>query len=174
MGRDAGWIALYAGLAGGADAILIPERPFDIDQVCHRLRRRHVGGRLFSIVVTAEGASPVEGTLEIPEYPLDRYGWPKFGGISKVVAPEIEDRTGYETRITILGHLQRGGTPTAFDRILATRLGVAAVDLAAAGGWGNMVAVQGTEVVGVPLRDAVAERKVVPQELWRIPEAVFG
>ncbi len=174
MGRSAGWIALHAGLAGGADVILVPERPFDIEEVCRHLRRRHLAGRSFSIVVTAEGAAPVPGTLEVPEYPLDVYGWPKFGGISKVIAPEIERRTGFETRMTILGHVQRGGTPTAFDRILATRLGIAAVDLVEAGGWGRMVALRGADVVDVTLREAVAERKVVPAELYRTAEIFFG
>lgn len=174
MGRSAGWIALHAGLAGGADVILIPEHPFDIAEVCQHIRRRHGGGRFFSIVVVAEGAAPVQGTLPVPEYPVDEHGWPRFGGISSIIAPEIERRTGFETRVTTLGHVQRGGTPTAFDRVLATRLGIAAVDLASAGGWGRMVALRGADIVDVLLADAVAERKVVPEHLYRVAEVFFG
>ncbi|HEX6400429.1 MAG TPA: ATP-dependent 6-phosphofructokinase, partial [Actinomycetota bacterium] len=124
MGRNAGWIAAYAGLAGGADAILIPERPFDLEEVCAGLRRRHVHGASFSIVVVAEGAVPAEDTITIPEYPLDPNGWPRLGGISNVIAPELMRLTGYETRVIILGHVQRGGSPVAFDRVLGTRLGI--------------------------------------------------
>src|SRR5437764_7533923 len=141
MGRHTGWIATYAGLAGGADAILVPERPFDIDQVAANLRRRHEGGRSFSIVVVAEGASPLEGTLEIhAEGPTDAFGHARLGGIGVTLEHEIERRTGFESRVTILGHVQRGGTPVAFDRVLATRFGVAAFDAAAAGRFGAMVA----------------------------------
>ena len=129
MGRSAGWIALSAGLAGGADMILIPERPFDLAEVCAHLRRRHLHGHLFSIVVVAEGAQPTPGTMAAPEYPKDPRGFPRFGGIANLIAPEIEERTGSETRVTVLGHVQRGGSPAAEDRILATRFGIAAVDL---------------------------------------------
>src|ERR671919_1002219 len=125
MGRNSGWIALFAGLAGGADVILIPEHPFDISQVCHHLRHRHARGHFFSIVVVSEGALPVAGTLDLPRYERDEFGRERLGGISNVISGEIERRTGFETRVTILGHVQRGGTPTAYDRVLATRYGVA-------------------------------------------------
>jgi 6-phosphofructokinase 1 len=173
MGRSAGWIALYSGLAGGADVILIPEHPFDLEEVCASLQRRHRGTNSFSIVVVAEGARPQEGTLQIPEYPVDRYGWPRMGGIANLIAPEIERRTGFETRVIILGHLQRGGTPTAYDRVLATRLGVAAADLAEGGEWGRMVALRGPNMADIPLAEAVAERKLVPEHLYQLA-AVFA
>jgi ATP-dependent phosphofructokinase / diphosphate-dependent phosphofructokinase len=174
MGRHSGWIAVYAGMAGGADAILIPEHPFDIDGVCHRLRHRHASRSSFSIVVVAEGAVPVEGTLELPEPPLDENGFPRLGGLANHLAPEIEKRTGFQTRVTILGHVQRGGSPVSFDRVLATRFGIAAADLAAAGGWGRMVARKAQEVRDVPIADAVTERNVVPLELYREAEVFFG
>jgi ATP-dependent phosphofructokinase / diphosphate-dependent phosphofructokinase len=174
MGRHSGWIAVYAGMAGGADAILIPEHPFDVDGVCLHLRHRHASRSSFSIVVVAEGAVPVDGTLELPEPPLDENGFPRLGGLANHLAPEIEKRTGFQTRVTILGHVQRGGSPVSFDRVLATRFGIAAVDLAAAGGWGRMVARKAQEVRDVPIADAVAERNVVPMELYREAEVFFG
>jgi phosphofructokinase-like protein len=174
MGRNAGWIGLYSGLAGGADVILIPEHPFDIDQVCEHVRHRHGRGHLFSIVVVSEGAAPKEGTLEIPQYERDEYGWPKLGGISNLIAEEIEQRTGFETRVTILGHVQRGGSPTAFDRVLATRYGIAAIDLAAAGAWGRMVALRGAGITDCPLDEAVSDIKRVPDELYEVAEVFFG
>jgi ATP-dependent phosphofructokinase / diphosphate-dependent phosphofructokinase len=174
MGRNAGWIGLYSGLAGGADVILIPEHPFDIDRVCRHVLHRNERGHLFSIVVVSEGAVPGDGTLEIPPYERDEYGWPRLGGISTVIAEEVERRTGFETRVTILGHIQRGGTPTAFDRVLATRFGVAAIDLASSGRWGRMVALQGSHVVDSPLDDAVADIKLVPDELYDVAEVFFG
>ncbi|HEX6400905.1 MAG TPA: ATP-dependent 6-phosphofructokinase [Actinomycetota bacterium] len=174
MGRHSGWIAVYAGMAGGADAILIPEHPFDVDGVCHHLRHRHASRSSFSIVVVAEGALPVEGTLEIPEPPLDENGFPRLGGLANHLAPEIEKRTGFQTRVTILGHVQRGGSPVSFDRVLATRFGIAAADLATAGGWGRMVARKAQEVRDVPIADAVTERNVVPPELYREAEVFFG
>ena len=174
MGRHAGWIALYAGMAGGADMILIPEHPFDIEEVCRHLRHRHMHRSSFSIVVVAEGALPLEGTLDMPPWELDENGFPRLGGVANVLAPEIEKRTGYQTRVTILGHVQRGGTPVAFDRMLATRLGLGAVDLANAGGWGRMVALRGDEIVDIPLGVAVATRKVVPEDLYRAAEVFFG
>ncbi len=132
MGRHAGWIATHAGIAGGADAILVPERPFDIEEVCAHLRRRHERGRSFSIVVVAEGATPREGTMQILQgTATDAFGHARLGGIGVTLEHEIEQRTGFETRVTILGHVQRGGTPTAFDRVLATRFGVAAMDAVA-------------------------------------------
>lgn len=172
MGRSSGWIALSSGLAGGADGILIPERPFDLDEVCLHLRRRHLRGHVFSILVVAEGAGPVPGTFELPEYPLDERGFPRFGGIAHLLAPEIERRTGFETRVTVLGHVQRGGTPVAEDRINATRLGIAAIDLAAAGDWGKMVALHGLDVVGVPLSEVLKGRPV-PEDLYRVAEVFF-
>jgi phosphofructokinase-like protein len=174
MGRNAGWIGLYAGLAGGADVILIPEHPFDIDEVCSHVRHRHERGHLFSIVVVSEGAVPMEGTLKIPPYERDEYGWPKLGGISNLITEEIEQRTGFETRVTILGHVQRGGSPTAFDRVLATRFGIAAIDLASSGSWGRMVALRGSDVIDCPLDDAVADIKRVPDELYEVAEVFFG
>ena len=174
MGRHSGWIAVYAGMAGGADAILIPEHPFDIDGVCHHLRHRHASRSSFSIVVVAEGAVPVEGTLDLPEPPIDENGFPRLGGLANHLAPEIEGRTGFQTRVTILGHVQRGGSPVSFDRVLATRFGIAAADLAAAGGWGRMVARKSQEVRDVPIADAVTERNVVPLELYREAEVFFG
>lgn len=174
MGRNAGWIALHSGVAGGADVILIPEIPFDIEDVCRLIRRRHGRGRYFSIVVVAEGATPREGTMAVSEGALDEFGHPRLGGIGQRLEREIEQRTGFETRTTVLGHVQRGGTPTAFDRVLATRLGLAAVDAAHAGSWGAMTALQSTEIRLVPLADAVAEVRRVPVEEYRRYGALFG
>jgi 6-phosphofructokinase 1 len=174
MGRHAGWIAVYAGMAGGADAILIPEHPFDVDEISRHLRHRHLSRSSFSIVVVAEGALPVDGTVELPAAPLDENGFPRLGGLAIHLAPEIEARTGFQTRVTILGHVQRGGSPVAFDRVLGTRFGVAAADLAAAGGWGRMVARKGQDVRDVPLAAAVAERNLVPVDLYREAEVFFG
>ncbi len=174
MGRHSGWIALYAAIAGGADMLLIPEHPFDIEDVCRHLRHRHMSTSSFSIVVVAEGALPVPGTIEVPPYDLDENGFPRLGGISNVVAPEIEKRTGYGCRVTILGHVQRGGSPLAFDRVLGTRFGLAAVDLATAGGWGRMVARRGQDIEDVPLEEAMGPRKDVPLELYRDAEVFFG
>jgi ATP-dependent phosphofructokinase / diphosphate-dependent phosphofructokinase len=172
MGRSAGWIALSAGLAGGADMILVPERPFDPSEVCAHLRRRHLRGHSFSIVVVAEGAAPLDGTMAPPVYPTDARGFPRFGGISESLAPEIERRTGHETRVTILGHVQRGGSPVAEDRILATRFGTAAVDLAQHSTWGVMVGLRGNDIVEVPLAEASTVRPV-PEGLYQIAEAFF-
>jgi ATP-dependent phosphofructokinase / diphosphate-dependent phosphofructokinase len=172
MGRSAGWIALSAGLAGGADVILIPERPFDVDDIALHVRRRRMRGHTFSIVVVAEGAGPMPGTMEVPDYPLDPRGFPRFGGIAQVLAPRLEQATGDETRVTVLGHVQRGGTPNAEDRILATRFGAAAVELAERGGWGRMVAIRGNDVTDVPLAEA-AKVRPVPEELYRIAEVFF-
>ncbi|HSO97063.1 MAG TPA: 6-phosphofructokinase [Acidimicrobiia bacterium] len=165
MGRHAGWLALSAGIAGGADIILIPEQPFDVDEVCARLRHRHARGAGFSIVVVAEGAEPVAGTMTVAETATDEFGHERLGGIGNAIGPEIEARTGYETRVTILGHVLRGGTPTAFDRILATRFGLGAIDAAHEGDFATMVALQGTDIVRVPIGDAVRELKTVPPEL---------
>jgi 6-phosphofructokinase 1 len=175
MGRNAGWIALHSGLAGGADVILIPELPFDIEEVCRLIQRRHARGRYFSIVVAAEGATPKEGsamTLQTGE--VDDFGHPRLGGIGQRLEREIESRTGFETRATVLGHVQRGGTPTAFDRVLATRLGLAAIDAAHDGKWGMMAALHSTEIKLVALADAVAEVRRVPVEEYERYGVLFG
>jgi 6-phosphofructokinase 1 len=174
MGRSAGWIALHSGLAGGADVILIPELPFDIEEVCRLIGRRHDRGRYFAIVVVAEGAVPKEGTLSVSTGRLDEFGHPRLGGIGQVLEREIEQRTGFETRATVLGHVQRGGTPTAFDRVLATRLGLAAIDAAHEGRWGTMTALQSTEITLVALREAVAEVRRVPVEEYERYGVLFG
>jgi 6-phosphofructokinase 1 len=174
MGRHAGWIALHSGLAGGADVILIPERPFDIDEVCRLIRRRHARGRYFSIVVVAEGAVPKEGTMETLEADEDEFGHARLGGIGQRLEHEIEGRTGFESRATVLGHIQRGGTPTAFDRVLATRLGIAAIEAANDQRWGHMPALRGTRVKLVPLTEAVAQLHTVPSEDYAAAETFFG
>ena len=174
MGRHAGWIALHSGLAGGADVILIPERPFDIEEVCRLIQRRHSRGRYFSIVVVAEGAVPEEGTMETMTAGEDEFGHARLGGIGQRLEREIEERTGYESRATVLGHIQRGGTPTAFDRVLATRLGLAAVDAADAGRWGMMPALRGTRIVLVPLSEAAASLRTVPVEDYEAAATFFG
>ncbi len=174
MGRHAGWIATFAGMAGGADAILIPEVPFDIDAVARHLRHRHASGRDFSIVVVAEGATPMPGTLELAEHALDEFGRPRLGGIGYTIAHEIEARTEIQTRVTVLGHVQRGGSPVPFDRAIATRFGVKAVSLADQGKWGNMTALQGASVGPVRLSEAVAELKTVPPNLFAVAERFFG
>jgi ATP-dependent phosphofructokinase / diphosphate-dependent phosphofructokinase len=174
MGRHAGWIATHAGIAGGADAILVPERPFDIEQVVAHLRRRHDRGPNFSIVVVAEGTTPREGTLQTPTGSTDAFGHLRLGGIGVLLEKEIEARTGFETRVTILGHVQRGGTPVAYDRVLATRFGVAAMDAAAAAHFGAMVGLRGTEIVEVPLEDALREPKLLDPALYETAELFFG
>jgi 6-phosphofructokinase 1 len=175
MGRTAGWIALHAGVAGGADVILIPELPFDIDEVCSLIRRRHERGRYFSIVVAAEGAAPRQDTMEVArENSFDEFGHPRLGGIGYALEQQIEQRTGFETRATVLGHVQRGGTPTAFDRVLATRLGLAAIDAAHDGAWGMMVRLHATEIGLVALADAVAQVRHVPVDEYRSFGALFG
>jgi ATP-dependent phosphofructokinase / diphosphate-dependent phosphofructokinase len=222
MGRNAGWIATHAGIAGGADAILVPERPFAIEQVCAHLRRRHERGCSFSIVVVSEGATPREGTLHTARDPggahacgptaaylggahaggptaaylggttaaypggttaralpgtgtgTDAFGHARLGGIGVTLEHEIERRTGFETRVTILGHVQRGGTPTAFDRVLATRFGVAATYAAASGRFGKMVALHGTKIAEVDLAQALAAPKLLDPELYATAELFFG
>src|SRR3954452_8673302 len=174
MGRHAGWIALYSGLAGGADVILIPERPFDIEEVCRLIRRRHERGRYFAIVVVAEGAQPAAGTMEVVSGGKDEFGHERLGGIGQRLEREIESRTGFETRATVLGHIQRGGTPTAFDRVLATRFGVAAVDAATDGRWGMMPSLRGTRIELVTLEEAVAELRTVPAEDYALAETFSG
>jgi 6-phosphofructokinase 1 len=174
MGRHAGWIALHAGLAGGADAILIPEQPFDIAEVCRGIKRRHARGRTFSIVVVAEGAIPAEGTMETVGGEMDDFGHVRLGGIGQRLEQEIEKRVGYEARTTVLGHVQRGGTPTAFDRVLATRLGLKAIDAAAERRWGMMPALRGNDIVLVELSEAVAELRTVPLDEYASYGALFG
>ncbi len=205
MGRHAGWIATHAGIAGGADAILVPERPFDIEEVCAHLRRRHERGRSFSIVVVSEGAMPREGTmhamrrdatdtsagrgdaagifagrsdaadtLTVRGDTTDAFGHARLGGIGVTLEREIEQRTGYETRVTILGHVQRGGTPTAFDRVLATRFGVAAMYAVASGHFGKMVALHGARIAEVDLAQALAAPKLLDPELYATAELFFG
>jgi 6-phosphofructokinase 1 len=174
MGRHAGWIALHSGLAGGADVILIPEQPFDIEEVCDRIRRRHERGRYFSIVVAAEGAIPKAGTMSLESGEVDEFGHPRLGGIGHRLEQEIEKRTGFETRATVLGHVQRGGTPTAFDRVLATRFGLNAIDAVHEDAWGMMASLRGTEIVRVPLADAVAQLRTVPAEEYARYGVLFG
>ncbi|MGD0198449.1 MAG: 6-phosphofructokinase [Solirubrobacteraceae bacterium] len=174
MGRDAGWIATYGGMAGGADAILVPERPFDIDELCARLRHRHESGITFSIVVVAEGATPKDGDLSTFAQGTDAFGHARLGGIGASLAHQIEEKTGYETRVTVLGHVQRGGTPTAYDRVLATRFGVGAMEAALAGRFGVMVALQGTDIVEVPLSDALGEPKLIDPKLYETAAVFFA
>jgi ATP-dependent phosphofructokinase / diphosphate-dependent phosphofructokinase len=174
MGRHAGWIATYAGMAGGADAILVPEVPFDIDAVCRHLKHRAGVGRDFSIVVVAEGALPVEGTMELPAPPLDEFGRPRLGGIGHVIAREIEARTGFPARETILGHVQRGGSPTPTDRVVATQMGVKAAELAMDGAWGTMTAYRNLGVVPVTLAEATEHLKTVPPDLFDVARTFFG
>jgi len=173
MGRHAGWIATYAGIAGGASEILIPEDPFDIEEVCERLRRRHERGRLASIVVVAEGALPKEGTMDMPSTEQDGYGHIRLGGISNIIGAEIEKRTGFDTRVTILGHVQRGGTPTAYDRVLATRYGLAAIDAVHAGAFNHMVALHGGEIQHIPLTEATSQLKTVDKDLFGGVAGIF-
>jgi ATP-dependent phosphofructokinase / diphosphate-dependent phosphofructokinase len=174
MGRHAGWIALYSGIAGGGDVILIPEQPFDIEEVCRLLRRRHSRGRVFSIVVVAEGAIPQEGTMELADGEVDEFGHVRLGGIGHRLEGEIEQRTGFETRAVVLGHIQRGGTPTAYDRVLATRFGVGAIDAAHDGRWGMMPALRGTKIELVSLAEAVAELRTVSPEEYAVAEPFLG
>jgi 6-phosphofructokinase 1 len=175
MGRHAGWIATYAGIAGGAAEVLVPEEPFDIDLVCRNLKARHAKGRFASIVVVAEGAIPAEGTMEVISPEVDQFGHPRLGGIANVLAAEIEARTGFETRVTILGHIQRGGTPTAFDRVLATRFGIAAIEAVHDRAFGQMVALRANEIVRVPLAEALTTLKTVdPELLHGVAEVFYG
>ncbi|MGH1503890.1 MAG: 6-phosphofructokinase [Acidimicrobiales bacterium] len=174
MGRHVGHIATWAGLAGGATMTLIPEEPFDIDEVCSSLTRRHDKGRYASIVVVAEGAKPIPGTIDHPEDAYDEYGHIRLGGIGNRVAAEIEKRTGYETRVTILGHVQRGGSPTAYDRVLSSWYGTAAIDAVHDEAWGEMVALVADRVVRVPISEAVKELKFVNPQLWDVAQQFFA
>jgi len=173
MGRHAGWIAFHAGLAGGANVILIPEQPFDLDHVCELVGRR-LEARFAPIVVVSEGAQPKGGIPETQDKGLDAFGHVRLGGIAHWLEHEIERRTGKETRATVLGHIQRGGTPTGFDRVLATRFGLHAIDAVDSGSWGMMTALRGTDIRLVQLSDAVDELKTVPKELYEEAEVFFG
>ncbi len=174
MGRHAGWIATEAGIAGGADIILIPEIPIDIEEVCSLIKKRHARGKTFSIIVVAEGAKFKEGQTIIQEEKLDEFGHVRLGGIGQMLADIVEKKTGYETRVVVLGHIQRGGTPTAFDRVLGTRFGVKATELALKRDFGKMVSLQGDKVIGVPLERAVEQLKTVDMELYAIAKTFFG
>ena len=175
MGRHAGWIATMGGIAGGADEILIPEQPFDIEKVCQNLRERYKTKKTFSIIVVSEGAKPLrEDQFVTQSDETDEFGHVRLGGIGNFLGREIEKRMDVETRVTILGHIQRGGTPTAFDRILATRYGVAAFDLIDQEKYGLMPALQGNSIVPVSLKDAVAELKTVDNTLYEIAKVFFG
>ena len=175
MGRHSGWIATYAGIAGGATAILIPEEPFDIDDICELLHRRHERGRYASIVVVAEGAEPRADTMPTREKIYDRFGHVRLGGIADTIAHAIEDRTGLETRVVLLGHVQRGGTPSAFDRVLSTRYGIAAIDAVHNGEWGKMAVLRGTDVTTIPLDETVGKTRYVDLHLYHdVAEVFFG
>jgi len=173
MGRHAGWIAVHSGIAGGADVILIPERPVDIDQVCSEIKRRHGRGKNFSIVVVSEGCE-LPGAEDKGE--VDQFGHKLLAmrGVGETIGVEIESRTGFETRVTVLGHVQRGGSPTARDRILATRFGLKAADLVEAGEFGQMAALRGDDIVAVSLAEATAELKTVPDAWYDVARPFFG
>jgi 6-phosphofructokinase 1 len=174
MGRHAGWIAVEGGLAGGADIILIPEFPFDMPEICDQILKRRERGKLFSIVVVAEGAKPKDASLVTQTEEMDAFGHVRLGGIGNVLAKEVEKCTGIETRVTVLGHIQRGGTPTAFDRVLATRLGIAAIDMVREEKFGQMAALQGKKIVSIPLAEALAQTKTVDEDLYAIAKVFFG
>jgi phosphofructokinase-like protein len=174
MGRHAGWIALHSGLAGGANVILIPERPFDIDEVVEYVQSRFSTRRYAPIVVVAEGAQAKEGQLATASGEPDAFGHVRLGGIGQSLERELEQRTGHEARTTVLGHIQRGGTPSPSDRWLATRFGLHAIDAATEGDWGTMVALRGTDIVRVSLEEATRELKTVPPELYAEAEVFFG
>jgi len=175
MGRHTGWIATVGGLAGGADCILIPEHPLTIEEICEILEKRHARGRLFSIVVVAEGFKLAGADkLVTKDREVDQFGHVRLGGVGEVIGKEIEKRTGYETRVTVLGHVQRGGSPTAFDRVLGTRYGVAAVDLIERGKFGEMVSLKGNQITHLPLSQSMRNLKTVDPELIRTAEIFYG
>ncbi len=175
MGRHSGWIATHAGIAGGATAILVPEHPFDIDEVCAQLRARHERGRYASIVVVAEGSEPAKGSMVGRDKVYDQFGHVRLGGIAETIAHAIEERTGFETRMVLLGHIQRGGTPTAFDRVLSTRYGVAAIDAVHLHAWGHMVALRNDEMLPIPLSETVGKTRPVDMHLYHeVAEVFFG
>ncbi|MGP9537894.1 ATP-dependent 6-phosphofructokinase [Brachybacterium sp. AOP43-C2-M15] len=173
MGRSVGWIALHSGMAAGAHVICIPEFPLSIEEICQQVRSAFDRGRA-PLVVVAEGFVPRDAPEDFMDYDLDEFGRPRFGGIAQALAPLIEQRLGVESRATVLGHIQRGGEPTGYDRVLATRLGTAAVDLVHSGGIGRMVALRGTEIVDVPLADAIDSVKRVPRSRWEEATVLFG
>jgi len=174
MGRHAGWIATYAGIAGGADVILIPEKPVDVEEVCDIVRKRHARGKEFSIIVVAEGAKLNHQPAVTQAQKLDAFGHVRLGGIGDTLGRLLEERTGIETRVTVLGHIQRGGSPTAFDRVLGTRFGVKAMELVLQRDFGKMVSLQGNKVTAVPLSSGVAQLKTVDPELYEIAKIFFG
>jgi 6-phosphofructokinase 1 len=175
MGRHAGHIALWSGIAGGAMMVLVPERPFDLDEVCAAIVHRHENRKRFaSIVVVAEGATPKDGTFSTSSGEVDAFGHARLGGIGDALAREIETRTGYESRAVVLGHIQRGGTPTAFDRVLSTRFGIAAIDAVHDGDFGSMVALRSGDIVRVPLAEATGELKLVDPALYDVAQVFFG
>jgi len=174
MGRHAGWIAIEAGIAGGADVILIPEIAIDLDEVCNIIKKKHERGKTFSIVVVSEGAQFKDGSMVTQEQKLDAFGHVRLGGIGENLAAQIEKRTGFETRLSVLGHIQRGGSPTAFDRVLGTRFGVKAVELIKNKKFGRMVALAGIKIIDVPLEEAVKALKTVDMEFYDIAKVFFG
>jgi phosphofructokinase-like protein len=178
MGRNTGWIAVVSGIAGGADVILIPEQPITVEQACDEIRRRHDRGKDFSIVVVSEGYELTYASGErrsvVQEAREDAFGHIRFGGVGDALAQDIEERTGYETRVTVLGHVQRGGSPTPRDRVLATRYGLKAADLVADGRFGRMAALHGDDVVDVSLEEATKQLKTVPPEWYEVARAFFG
>jgi len=177
MGRDAGWIAIHSGVAGGADVILIPEQPFDVDKVADTIRQRHARGRYFSIVVVAEGAKftpdAQQGALIVQDLGKDEFGHARLGGIGNTLAKEIEKRTGFETRTVVLGHIQRGGSPSAFDRVLATRYGLAAIDMVHRGDFGCMAALRGNKLISIPLAEALSKNRTVDQEMIDVAAGIL-
>jgi len=174
MGRHAGWIATVSGIAGGADVILIPEIPIDLEEVCQLIKKRHNRGKTFSIIVAAEGARFKEEQIITKEERLDEFGHVRLGGIGDILAEEIERRIGFETRVVVLGHIQRGGTPTAFDRVLATRFGIKAVEMVKEKKFGQMVSLKGSKLIDVPIEEAVERLKTVDIELYEIAKTFFG
>jgi len=175
MGRDSGWIATYAGIAGGATDILVPERPFDLDEVAATILKRHERGRYASIIVVAEGAQPVPGSLDLPDQGFDSSGHKRLGGIASLIAPELERRIGFEARVVQIGHVQRGGTPTAYDRVLSTRYGLAAIDAVHDEAWGEMVVLRSTKIQRAPLTDAVGRTRTLDLKLYEdVAEVFFG
>ena len=172
MGRDAGWIAITSGIAGGADAIGVPEKPMDIDHIARILKHRHENGKKFSIVVVAEGAKLPSGEKATQGSKLDAFGHERLSGIGQAVAELIEQKTGYETRSVNLGHTQRGGTPTAYDRMLATRYGTAAIDLVHQGNFGRLVVLRGTEITSIPLKDAIAKTRTIGDDLIALADGL--
>jgi len=173
MGRTKGWIAVTAAIAAGADAVMIPELPYSLDEIADVIRRRHRHGHTYSIVVVAEGVEPPPDETPL-EHALDAFGFERLGGVAYLFAPRIEQLTGFETRVTVLGHVQRGGTPTARDRVLATRFGTTAADLARDGNFGTMVAARGTEMVAAPLSEACEAIRGVDPELYEVARTFFG